>query len=412
MRATSVLRVLLGLHHTRVVGFELDEEGLVIDVAPTWRVPRCGDCRRKVRRRHDARERRWRHLDFGGLIVRLRYEIRRVCCDECGVVVEHVPWAEAGSGFTLPMENQVAYHAQRTDKTTVVELMRIAWRTVGRIVRRFVRRQQHHAGDALDGLRLIGIDELSYRRHHAYVTTVVDHERGVVVWAAEGKSAETLKRFFDLLGPERSKKLEAVTIDMSGAYIKAVTEASPQAQIIFDRFHVQRLAHEALDEVRREQVRNANAPDKAALKNTRWALQKNPWNLTHLEREKLSMLERRNAPIYRAYLLKESLLAILDRRQVNVASAKLDEWLEWARGSGLRPFVRVANTIDQHRDGVLAYVRTRLNNGRIEGLNGKARVITRRAFGFHSAASLIAMLFLCCGGISAYPAHIYPFMLH
>jgi transposase len=345
-------------------------------------------------------------------MLRLRYRIRRVRCDDCGVVVEHVPWAEPGTGFTLPMENHIAYHAQRTDHTTVTEIMRIAWRTVGRIVRRFVRRRQQHAGDPLDGLRIIGVDELSYRRHHQYVTTVVDHERGVVVWAAEGKSAETLKAFFDALGPERSKKLEAVTIDMSGAYIKAVTEASPEAQIIFDRFHVQRLAHDALDKVRREEVRKANAAEKQRLKKTRWALQKNPWNLSRLEREKLSMLEKRNAPIYRAYLLKESLLAILDRRQVNVASTKLDEWLEWARGSGLPPFVRVANTIDEHRDGVLAYVRTGLNNGRIEGLNGKARVITRRAFGFHSAAALIAMLFLCCGGISAHPAHIYPFMLH
>lgn len=412
MRATSVLRVLLALHHTRVLGFEFDEDGLIIDVAPTWHVARCGGCRRKVRRRHDARTRTWRHLDLGGIMVRLRYEIRRVRCDDCGVVVEDVPWAAAGSGFTLPMENHVAYHAQRTDKTTVMHLMRIAWRTVGRIVRRFVRRQQQQAGDPLDGLRVIGVDELSYRRHHKYVTTVVDHERGVVVWAAEGKSAETLKRFFDVLGPARCKKLEAVTIDMSGAYIKAVTEASPNAQLIFDRFHVQRLVHDAVDEVRREEVRKASTSEKKGLKKTRWALQKNPWNLTHLEREKLSALEERNAPIYRAYLLKESLLAILDRRQVNVASAKLDEWLTWARGSDLPAFVRVANTIDQHRDGILAYVRTRLNNGRIEGLNGKARVITRRAFGFHSASALIAMLFLCCGGISAYPAHVYPFMLH
>jgi transposase len=265
------------------------------------------------------------------------------------------------------MENHVAYHTQRTDKTTVMQIMRIAWRTVGSIVRRFVRRQRESDGDPLDSLRIIGVDEISYRRHHKYVTTVVDHERGVVVWAAEGKSADTLKRFFDALGAERCEKLEAVTIDMSGAYIKAVTEASPKAQLIFDRFHVQRLAHDALDEVRREEVRKACASDKQGLKKTRWALQKNPWNLTRLEREKLSKLEERNAPIYRAYLLKESLLAILDRRQVNVASAKLDEWLTWARGSGLPPFVRVAKTIDQHRDGILAYVRTRLNNGRTEG---------------------------------------------
>lgn len=412
MRATSVLRVLLALQQTRVVRFEFDDECLTVDVAPTWRVPRCGDCKRKVDAYYDRRERRWRHLDLGGIMVYVRYRIRRVRCESCGVVVEHVPWADTGSRFTLPMETHVAYHAQRTDRTTVTKLLRIAWRTVGSIVRRFVHRHRARDGDPLDGLRIIGVDELSYRRHHQYVTTVVDHERGVVVWAGEGKSAKTLNAFFKALGPERCAQLEAVTIDMSGAYIKAVTEASPQAQIIFDRFHVQRLAHEAVDEVRREEVRKAKAADKGKLKNTRWSLHKNPWNLTPLEREKLTMLEETNAPIYRAYLLKESLLAILDRRQVNVAARKLDEWLAWARSSGLPPFVRLAKTIEQHRDGILAYVRSGLNNGRIEGLNGKARVITRRAYGFHSASALIAMLFLCCGGIAAHPAHTYPFWTH
>lgn len=412
MRATSLLRVLLALQQTRVLGFELESDGLVVDVAPTWSVPRCGACRRMVRACYDRRERRWRHLDLGGIMVHLRYELRRVHCQCCGVVVEHVPWAESASRFTLPMETHIAYHAQRTDRTTVTKLLRVAWRTVGTVVRRFTQRHRTKTGDPLDGLRLIGIDELSYRRHHEYVTTVVDHERGIVVWAGKGKSAETLNAFFKALGPERCAALEAVTIDMSGAYIKAVSEASPQAQIIFDRFHVQRLAHDAVDEVRREEVRKSKAADKDKLKRTRWALQKNPWNLTGFERDKLATLEQTNVPIYRAYLLKESLLAVLDRRQVNVAARKLDEWLGWAKASDLPPFVRLAKTIDQHRDGILAYVQNRLNNGRVEGLNGKARVVTRRAFGFHSASALIAMLFLCCGGIAAYPAHIYPFWTH
>jgi transposase len=182
MRATSVLRVLLALQQTRVLAFEFDDDGLIVDVAPSWRVPRCGNCRRKVRRRHDARERTWRHLDLAGIMLRLRFRIRRVRCDACCVVVEHVPWAEPGSGFTLPMENHVAYHAQRTDKTTVTDIMRIAWRTVGRIVRRYVRRRQQQAGDPLDGLRIIGVDELSYRRHHQYVTTVVDRTKSDSNW--------------------------------------------------------------------------------------------------------------------------------------------------------------------------------------------------------------------------------------
>lgn len=410
MRDTSLLRVLIALQDTIVTGFEFDQTAVLVDVRPTWRTARCGDCRRKAPV-YDKRSRLWRHLDLGGIMCRLRYTLRRVACRECGVKVEAVPWAEPGSRFTEAFEMHTAYLAQRNDKTTVTRLMRISWPTVGAIIQRFVRRQRGGA-DRLDGLRIIGVDELSYRRHHQYVTVVVDHERGEVVWAAPGKSAATLGQFFKALGPDRCAQLEAVTIDMSAAYIKAVTEASPAAKIIFDRFHVQRLAHDAVDEVRRQEVARADASRKKALKKTRWALLKNPWNLTRLESNKLVELQRTNQRIYRAYLLKESLAGTLDCDRIETANKKLDEWLGWASRSCLEPFVKLARTVRQHRDGILEYVRDRLNNGRTEGLNGKARTITRRSYGFHSAASLISMLFLCCGGIRAYPSHIYPFWTH
>ncbi|HHH29184.1 MAG TPA: ISL3 family transposase [Polyangiaceae bacterium] len=412
MRATRVLRTLLALPKTRVVDLEFEGDALVVHVAPTWQVPRCSDCGKKCRSSHDSRVRDWRHIDLGGIKTILRYRLRRVSCKRCSVLVEKVPWAESASRYTRPMEGLVAYHAQKTDKTTVATLMRIAWRTVGQIVTRFVHREREEMGDPLDHLRHIGVDEISYRKHHQYITTVVDHDRGIVVWAAKGKSAETLKSFFKAIGPERAAKIEAVTIDMSSAFIKAVKESVPNATLIFDRFHVQRLVHDALDEVRRDEVRSASADEKTCLKKTRWPLQKRPWNLSNLETVKLADLEEKNLPIYRAYLLKESLAQILDRRQAGVASRKLDEWLDEARSSELPAFVRVAGTIEKHRDGILAYVRTRLNNGRVEGLNGKTRVITRRAFGLHSASSLIAMLFLCCGGIETHPFHIAPHCTH
>jgi transposase len=396
------------LEATIVVGVEFDAGGLVVDVRPSHRIPRCSGCGRKVWGTYDRRRRRWRHLDLAGMSLHLRYELRRVDCRRCdGVRVESVPWADPGLWFTRPFEDQVGYLAQRCDKSTVSDQMRIAWTTVGDIIRRVVDR--HGRDDALDDLTLIGVDELSYRRHHEYVTVVVDHVRGEVVWAQRGKNADTLKAFFDELGPERAAKLEAVTIDMSAAYIKAVTEASPSAQIIFDRFHVQRLAHDALDQVRRAEVRAADtADDKRHIKGTRWPLLKNPWNLSKLENEKLSLLQWTNRRIYRGYLLKEALAACLDGRQIHVATAKLREWLAWAARSRLAPFVKLARTVKKHLDGILAYVRSRLSNGRTEGLNGKIRTITRRSFGFHSAEALIAMIHLCCAGIDLAPVFVYP----
>jgi len=341
----------------------------------------------------------------------LRYRTRRVDCVRCGVTVEHLPWADVGAWFTRPFEDHVGYLAQRSDKTMVSSLMRVAWTTVGDIIQRVVHR--HQRVDLLDGLTHIGVDELSYRKHHEYVTVVVDHIRGNIIWAHKGKNADTLKAFFAELGTERIAKLKAVTIDMSGAYIKAVTEAAPKAKLVFDRFHVQRLAHEALDEVRRAEVRQATTKDgRSALKRTRWALQKNPWNMTALESEKLTKLPRANKRLFRAYLLKEALAGILDGKQVHVARRKLGEWTSWAARSRLDPFRKLAKTVRRYEEGILAYISTRLSNGRTEALNGKARTITRRAYGLHSASALIALLKLCCSGIALKPITLRPGSTH
>lgn len=321
-------------------------------------------------------------------------------CPRCGVTIEMVPWADAQSGFTRSFEDVVAYLAQHADKTTVSTLMRIAWKTVGRIIERVVARLGYGRKERFDDLRRIGIDELSYRRHHEYITIVTDHDSGCVVWAAPGKDADTVRRFFAELGAERAAKIETVTIDMSNAYKTAVVEAIPEDRIVYDRFHVQRLAHDALDRVRREQVRELSGTDEAsAVKKTRFALQKNPWNLSQSESEKLAQVQHANKPLYRAYLLKETLADILDRRQVNVARTKLFEWIGWATRSRLAPFQKCARTIKAHAEGILAYVATGLSNGRAEGLNGKIRTITRRSFGFHGPWSLIALIFLCCSAI-------------
>ena len=405
MRATTLLKKAIGIKYTVCEHVHLARDGLVCDVRPTTRVPRCSGCGCKVRRVYDRREPRlWRHLDVAGMKLHLRYPLRRVDCRRCGVTTELVPWAAAGSWFTDAFEQTVAFLAQAAAKTVVVSMMRVAWATVGSIVQRVVERVL--PGDRLEGLTTIGVDELSYRKHHEYVTIVTDHVRGRVVWARPGKNAETLRRFFEELGKERCAKLRAVSVDMSQAYITAVREAAPNATLVFDRFHVQRLVHDALDTLRRAEVRDVDEPDeRRALKNSRFALQKNPWNLTDLEKTKLVEVQRVNRRLYRGYLLKETLAAILDGRQANVARTKLLEWASWAAHSQLAPFAKAARTILGHLDGIVAYVATGLSNARAEGTNGKVRTITRRSYGFHSAWSLIAMIFLCCSGLRLPPAH-------
>jgi transposase len=407
MRVTSLLRQLLAMKQTRVLAAQFGPSGLEVEVAPTTRLPRCSGCGCTRRRVYDHRARTWRHLDFGGMEVTLRYDLRRVDCGRCGTVAELVPWAEHDSRYTRDFEDHVGYLAQRSDQTTVSKTMRIAWRTVGSIIERVVARCRQ--ADLLDGLEYVGIDELSYRRHHEYLTVVVDHVQQRVVWVCEGKNAATVGRFFDALGPERTAKIKCVTVDMSAAYVEAVTKRAPQAQVVFDRFHVQRLVQDALDEVRRAEVRALDGTEQRRdLKQTRWALLKNPWNLSAVEYQRLSNIQRTNRRLFRAYLLKTVLADILGRRQVGVVRDKLMEWISWARRSRLKPFKRVAATIRKYFEGIVAIVSTGLNNGRVEGLNGKIRTITRRAYGFHNARSLIGFIMLCCTGIVLHPVFKTP----
>jgi len=406
VRTTSLLRKLLGIKHMIVEGMAAEGGGLAIDVRPSWRTPRCSGCGRRRSGYDRLPARQWRHLDFGAVEVFLRYALRRVECRCCGVVVEQVPWsADVDSRFTSDFEDQVAYMAQRCDKTSISCTFRVAWETVGRIISRVVERKRPE--NPLANLEQIGVDELSYRKQHRYVTLVTDHKQRRIVWGKEGKSAETLLSFFKELGPEGCKQIKAVTIDMSQAYINAVKEAVPKAQLVFDRFHVQGLVSGAVDETRRDEwQRLRQLGDKqaaTAIKHTRWALLKKPWNLTPKQQAKLSTLQETNSPLYRAYLLKESFRDILDRRQPNVVKDKLEDWLSWASRSRLPAFVRVGRTIREHLDDIVAYIRWRLTNGVVEGLGNKARLATRRAYGFHSAAAAIAMIMLCCTGLDLQP---------
>jgi transposase len=191
---------------------------------------------------------------------------------------------------------------------------------------------------------------------------------------------------------------------MAEGFIKAVKEYAPQAKIVFDRFHVQRLASDAVDQVRRGLVRIEVDPErKQAIKGSRFALLRSEWNLTMDDRAKISEIQRSNCSLYRAYLLKEALAHLLGYQQAGRAKKALKEWLGWASRSRLRPFVRVARTIRKYRDGVLAYIDFRLTNGPVEGINNRLRTVARRAFGFHSAEALISMLFLCCSNIELAP---------
>jgi len=280
--------------------------------------------------------------------------------------------------------------------------MAIAWITVGSIVSRVVARSRDE--NRLAGLRRIGIDEFSYRKRHRYLTVVVDHDRKRVVWACEGRSAEALTGFFEALGEVGRASIRTVTMDMAGGYMKAVREWLPDARIVFDRFHVQQLASNALDKVRRRLVRALGGPRAArGVKNLRWVLLRYGPELDLDDIDRLEEVKSIDRRLGRAYQGKEELVAIFDEADRGRAERLLRRWLAWAARSRIQEIVQVGRTIRTHLAGILEYFQERLTNGLVEGLNNKLRVVARRAYGFHSAGALIAMLFLVAGGITLNP---------
>ena len=399
MRGIRVWARLLGLRRAVIEDVWIGDQGEVVVAArPNWRErDRCGLCRRRAPG-FDLGEgrRRWRALDLGTTFAYVEADAPRVSCRRHGVVVCAVPWARHGSRFTRAFEDQVAWLAVNCSKTAVAALMRIAWRTVGGICERVCAEAKREV-DLLAGLRRIGIDEISHRKGQRYLTVVVDHDSGRLVWAAAGRDRATVATFLDQLGEERCKQVELVSCDMASWITRPVSERCPQADLCLDPFHVVQLATDALDEIRREVWNEARRQGQSALaaelKGARFALWKNPENLTERQQAKLSDIERTNRRLYRAYLLKEQLRQIYQLPSER-AVALLEAWLKWARRCRLPSFVKLAKTITQQRAGILAAIEHGLSNARVEAINTQIRLITRRAFGFHSANALIALAML------------------
>jgi transposase len=337
-----------------------------------------------------------------------------------GPTVVAVPWARHGAGHTLVFDDQVAWLATQCSKSAITELMRIAWRTVGAIITR-VWAEVEVMTDPFDGLTRIGIDEISYKRGHLYLTIVIDHATGRLVWAAPGQDAATLQTFFDRLGVERCAKITHVSADAATWIANAVTKNCPHAVQGVDPFHVVKWANDALGEVRLQAWREArrlaratepkrgpgrprkDAPARPAserakaLKGARTALWKNPDNLTDAQRAKLEWIALTDPKIYRAYQLKEGLRVIF-KMPLKQAAQALDRWLSWARRCRIPEFVKLSRTIDSQQQRILTSIEHGLSNGRTESVNTKIRLITRVAFGFKSPDALIALAMLSLGG--------------
>lgn len=422
MRESRIWRRVLGVQDTVIerVFFDEDAGAVIVSVRPHVRArDRCGLCHaRCAGYDRGAGRRRWRGLDCGQVRVFVEAAAPRVSCPEHGVVVAAVPWARHGAGHTRSFDDTVAWMATQMSGSATCELQRIAWRTVGAIVAR-VWADTGSGRDRLTGLRRIGIDEVAYKKGHKYVTVVVDHDTGALVWAAEGRTKATLHKFFDELGPQRTSNLTHVSADGASWIAAVLNTRCPDAIRCADPFHVVAWAGQALDTVRRAAwnrirgrvegqtppsitvgYKSRSKPTKtpaARMKRSRWVLLKNPENLRENQKALLQWIKVNDRQLHRAYRLKEGLRLVFHLPYEDAVPA-LDAWISWARRSRIPAFVALQKTIVKHRPQILASIEHNMSNGRVESVNTKIRLITRRGFGFHTPEAVVALAMLSLGG--------------
>ena len=420
MRDVSLWRCLLGIENTVIEGvrIEADTGGLVFSVRPAARRRgRCGRCRAPAPGYDAGRgRRRWRALDLGTIRAYVEAAAPRVSCSEHGVVVAAVPWARHNAGHTRQFDDTVAWLATACSKTAVTELMRIAWRTVGSIITR-VCGDIDAVVDRLDGLRRVGIDEISYRKGQKFLTIVVDHDTGRLVWVKPGRDAKTLQRFFDELGPERSALITHVSADTASWIKTTVEDRAPQAVLCADPFHIISWATQCLDDLRREvwnQARrrpggmipwgsrvglryNLSRGDAKKIQHARYALWKNPEDLTENQRAKVEWIAKTSPRLHRGYLLKEGLRYAFHVKGDQGKEA-LEKWLAWAQRCRIDVFVELARKIKRHLPTIHATLEHGMSNALVESVNTKIRLLTRVAFGFKDPEALIALAMLALGG--------------
>ena len=402
MRATTAFNRLLALESTTVKAVRFDPDAIVVVVALRTRLLRCPDCDYTTPSAYDRRPNpsRWRHLDVCGRTLTLECDLSRVACPTHGVRTQAVPFARPGARLTRQMENLIVWCAASMDWTAVSVLCRVAWRTVAAVVDRVVPTTTDL--DHLEGLVRIGVDEISWKRGHKYLTLVVDHDTGTVIWGAKDRTAKTLEDFFDELGDERTAALEAISMDFGAPYAAAVRAKAPNAKICLDTFHAVALATKALDEVRRQawqQMRRNNPAEAKKFKGARFVLLANQQNLTETQQRTLAAFARHGGDIWLAYQLKEAVRGILTDHTLTLDDSidLLQAWIDRATHSGLAPFARLAKTFAARFNDIYNTWETGITNARNEGTHSAIRAVFARAHGFHRAETALAAINLTCG---------------
>jgi len=399
MLVESIARKTLGVKNHVVQKVVEEEAGLMIhlDLRKRRKLP-CGTCKTPGRVRDRLKRRTWKHVPLWGIPVFLLYAPARVDCRTCGKIrVEDIPFSEGKCRTTTAMQSFLVAWCKLLAWDVVARQFGVHWNTVAAAVRQAVAYGLAHR--SLEGVTCIGIDELSRKKGHVYVTNVYDLKSKRLLWSGAGRSQETLTDFFKEHGKVLKDRVKGVCCDMWQPYIDMVKAHLPDATLVFDKFHITQHLLNAVDEIRRDEARELKKTNPELLKRTRYIWLKNPENLTDKQRSRLGHLEKLNLRCNRAYLLKESFREFWNYERKGWAKRFLKKWFWWATHSRLKPMRDFAWMLRRHEEGILNYFEMRISNGAVEGMNNKAKVVSHRCYGFRTADNYITALYHALGDL-------------
>jgi len=347
----------------------------------------CGNCKKRRPCHGHLPERRFEYIPCWGIVVFFLYARRRVNCPTCGIHVEEVPWAQGKETQCTRYQWFLADWAKHLSWEQVAQRFGTSWDLVYRAVTMAVVWGLAH--QSLSGVESIGVDEISWLKGHKYLTLVYEIGPGVkrLLYIAKERTEDSLRGFFDKFGEQRSKLLKYVCSDMWQPYLTVISERASQAKNILDRFHIMKKFNEAIDEVRREEVRRLKEEGEAPLLlHARWCLLKRPENLTPGQATKLQELMYYNLRSVRAHLLREEFQRFWTHPDKESAGQFLDTWCKQAMRSRLEPMKKVVRMLRGHRELILNWFSAQgtMSSGSVEGMNNKAKVRFRNAYGFRS----------------------------
>ncbi len=407
MTGMKLVSKLLKFKGFRAVNLWFEGKGvgdIVVAVKPHKNGCRCPQCGRRGKIVRIMQPRRWRDVRVCGRTVWLQHSPREIRCPTHGRRVEESPWAEPGARATYRLEYLLLRCCQAMPQNAAAQMLGMPTSTLSDILHRVIGRvrQRHSIRD----LKKIGIDEISYAKGHKYATVVYDLDRSCVVWVGRGKARQTIDQFFkDELSPYQKAKIKWACCDMSETFIGAILQHCPNATLVLDRFHVVKALNDAVDEVRKEQWREACAEDRKALKGLRWLLYRHSSTRSRKDTMTLKALEKANQRIYRAWRLKDEFEQLWNYKAPWAAKRFLNTWTTAALRSRLEPLKKFVRTVRKHADGILAFVEIRLTNAAAEGINRIIKIVKNRASGFRGLDAFADLIFLTVGDLDI-PAQI------